>query len=466
MQKRFSLSKVYKLREMARPVGSTKDAATRQKDAVLAWCSNQPGSFTFDQMYKFSLENGWEQTYQSFHAIMMKFVAKGSAVGALNKYADRVVSAKHPLEVVQSGRQGGPKGKWILKWGTGLPKKPMPDKHEKNIGDTAGAMDRLETAIGREPARACLMRWKRMSTIDQIRHDIDVNISGGHKLKMDAMHIAVELLHGKHVGPARSQDSEEDYNSGFAPDEDDYGNPEEFQKPWDQENSPVGEEPESEYEVGDDMELGASGASSFKSKKDDVELGSSGKSLFHKDEPEVASAEDQDDYGEEPEMSEPEETHSEEPGEISDSETSADEDDYGEDEEPASQEEPEVAADEEEPETEDSDDDGGDWPIWLPEITDEDPDEDPDGHNIDPDERAMYKLVHEAGIKKNDPLWGQLKNAKSQLHVRSILAKSPLPKKYEKFAMIVAKSIFHNTKRDKDWDSGKMESKLLSLYRL
>lgn len=67
-------------------------------------------------------------------------------------------------------------------------------------------------------------------------------------------------------------------------------------------------------------------------------------------------------------------------------------------------------------------------------------------------EYSMYRLVDEAGIDEDDPLFDQFRRAKNSLDVNSILARSQVPKNLWRAALIVAREIFARNHRD--WDTG------------
>lgn len=89
------------------------------------------------------------------------------------------------------------------------------------------------------------------------------------------------------------------------------------------------------------------------------------------------------------------------------------------------------------------DDGNGDETPWLPRS-------DEDGSRA---ESAMARLTDEFGVRRDDPIFSELRGAKDSVDAHRLIKASELPANAGRYALVVAKEIFARDGRD--WDTGK-----------
>lgn len=402
--------------------------------AVLDWAAQQPGDFTYKDLHRVYTAAGGGSNIQQFHSMIK--VAKPDHKDP----EKREVSVKRPFVYSKRGRQGG-RGEEAarLQWGLDgplrAPQTPTQPLRNMNVDSKLGdLLDELEKAMSRrlggdvggarQQLKAMFDRWKKMSDPHRIAADIQASLPGPYRMK--ALE-AVWAMRGSKDTPQERDDAEDQITQ--APQAQQKQTP--FSAPKPKAQQPQQRKPAAPADD-DDEELAAMGFKKL-------------------DEPETADDDDEDLGPGWRKVDEPEDNGQGSGSAFDDDEIDPnyfqdDDDDSGFD-------------------AGDGDGDGGgeetdvphqpedEYPAYLP-----DPDEEGDKF-----ENAMYRLVHEVGLKPDDPLWNKLKNAKNDLDARQIISQTKIPQTMQRLAMLVAKAVFDNTGRD--FDTGKKLEGLRRVFR-
>lgn len=163
--------------------------------AVLDWAAQQPGDFTYQDLYKIFQAAGGGSTMQQFHSMVK--VAKPWK----DDQAKYGVSEKRPFVFSKRGNRGKG-GAAQLSWGLEGPLRtaqPMPtpkseDEPEDEMGEI---LDQLETKIGRPALKAMLQRWRNMTDVSKIYSDVNRDSTIPARFKNAAYHVAISHLVGK-----------------------------------------------------------------------------------------------------------------------------------------------------------------------------------------------------------------------------------------------------------------------------
>jgi hypothetical protein len=196
---------------------------------VLDWAARQQGEFSIGDAYKVWQDAGGGGTYQNFSSTFNKWVSKYDPNSPVERYRDQGkygLSDKRPIVITKAGRQAAGR-KAMYRWGLDHPLREPPEQTEPldgEVGDVGSsdasdaigdALDRMESAMGREALKSALARWKNMSDLHHAVEDIRKTVPA--RLRADAVHVAAQAImaKGRPVSKSDVRDAEQDVRGGL-----------------------------------------------------------------------------------------------------------------------------------------------------------------------------------------------------------------------------------------------------------
>jgi hypothetical protein len=418
-----SLQMIY---EMARPMS---DATL----AVLDWAASQEGAFTVKQMFQVYQNAGGRSPGAGFSSNIGRFkVLRG---------VERPTLMRPLVQLFPSKK--GPGNESFFMWGLPGQKFPRPEKPSKSEGNRVmRALDRLETEMGRDKARAALKRWASETEPSRVMTDIEATVPGPYRA--DALLVAFDNLINKGVLDnnemklvTRKKDEFEKQKKTYGPEDDDElpssffdqveepvktSKPQNVQQKHHQPKASVAKvfnEPKVQNVQDDEIDIDVDewGADTAETDMDKIVKGNL----------------DDDGSGDE-----------DEDEDLGDGWTKVEIDADGNPIKP-SQEDVE----------EDSSKKNFDVPDWMPSPSEY-------GNRA---EASMHKII-DSGFDATDEVWSKIRRAKNRDDASRVISKSDIPPDLRKHALSVSKAIFLNDGREDDWDLDESRSSgyLSSIY--